>query len=325
MFSTLVFGLAVIFTSPQDGTEGVIDGVVVNATRGRQALAGAEVVLRVRIEGEFVSVASTTTQADGSFHFEGLPTGIDGPYLAGANQDGVHFPGPRIRLTADQPQARIELSVFESVAHPNPLIIETHDIRLEPSPGSLRVTETMLINNPTLQCYVGQPHHHGGAPVTLKLSVPADFERITFDKEAFGRRFAVINEKLVTGIPWPPGKRELRFTYVIANQQRHRVWKRPLDLPCSHLSLTVATESPDEMSCNLEAVQVSQRGEAHFESSGALPAGHLLELELGRLPVPMTVYARQTALFILTSLVVAISIGSLIRQRKVKDGRKNSD
>jgi len=61
---------------------------VVNASEGRTPAAGAEVLLRVNVDGQFVIVAETITGADGKFLFEPLPIRADYQYLPGANRDG---------------------------------------------------------------------------------------------------------------------------------------------------------------------------------------------------------------------------------------------
>ena len=49
--------------------DGVIDGVVVNATRGDEISTGTDVVLRAHLNGQFVVVASTTTGPRWQFPF----------------------------------------------------------------------------------------------------------------------------------------------------------------------------------------------------------------------------------------------------------------
>jgi len=298
--------------------EGMIEGVVLNATRDREVSSGTEVVLRALFDGKFVSLAQTVTQSDGSFRFSGLPLEGTGPYLPGANQDDVHFPGPRVELTTNRPHANVTLAVFDSVSHPNPLVIENHEIVVRVESGSIKVRETMVIDNPSLHCYVGSPRHAGGGPVTLQLGIPINFERITFDKEAFGRHFSLINEKLVTGIPWPPGKRELGFSYVIANDQDNHTWQRRVDLPCSSVNVIVHANHPDQLSCNLPVQSAALDGKVSFASlDGPLPAGYLVQLDLDSLPVSTMVYARWTASLILFLLIVVVSSISIRRRSKV--------
>ena len=58
--------------------------------------------------------------------------------------------------------------------------------------------------------------------------------------------------KLVTSIPWEPGRRELKFTYFLHNTSSTRVWERTLDLPTERLQVRVATTAPDQVTCNLD-------------------------------------------------------------------------
>ena len=244
LLPSLALGIfAVLAATPAtEGPEGVIEGIVFNGTQQDALAAGVEVVLRAPVQGEFVVVAQTATGADGAFRFAPLPLIAPGPYLPGANLNGIHYPGPRISLDASQPRAFARLTVYETAADPSPLVVEDHTILVTAEPGAIRVRETMQISNPSLSCYVGHPMHDGGGPITLQLGIPSDFERITFDKEGFGRQFQLINGKLVTGIPWPPGTRELSFSYVIAHCAGDRIWQRHVDLPSSHVHLQVRTD-----------------------------------------------------------------------------------
>jgi hypothetical protein len=300
---SLVVGLLMLAQTPAGA--GSIGGRVVNSTRGESPVGAAEVLLQIRVDGEFVVVARTTADSDGRFLFEGLPVDQGLLYLPGSTRDGIHYPGPRLALSPDRPSAQVVLKIRETIAEPNPLVLRDYDLVLQPEPGALRVTETMVIENPEPATYVGRNPHGGVEPVTLQLGIPADFERVTFDKEFYGRGFSLINEKLVTGIPWTPGQRELRFTYILRNDGRQRLWSRPLDLPCRHVRLTVRTEAPEGVSCNLAASSRREDGGVVVDSQGReLPAGFTIRVELSRLPVSVMAYARWVVLAAL-ALVIA--------------------
>jgi hypothetical protein len=313
----LIMGM-LLLAQPQMG-EGSIGGIVLNTSRENAPEGSAEVFLQVKIDGEFVAVDRATTDRGGRFLFEGVPLDQGLVYLPGATRDGIHYPGPRILLSADQPRADVVLRVQNAITEPNPLVVRDWDLVLEPQPGALRVTETMVIENPKSKTYVGQIPDGGAEPITLQLGIPSDFERVTFSKEFFGRQFALINGKLVTAVPWTPGRRELQYSYVLRNDERHRVWTRPLDLPCRHVRLTVRTTDPDGVSCTLGTRSSGNDGTVIFESSDReLPAGRTITVELSRLPVSMMAYARWV---ILALLIVAIAASSLVikRRRHVKD------
>jgi len=123
---------------------------------------------------------------------------------------------------------------------------------------------------------------------------------------------------LVTDIPWTPGQRELAFTYVLPNEDRNRVWQRPLDLPCDDLRIEIHTDNPDDVVCNLPRDSSQINGSVRFASSGkTLPAGHLVSLQLERLPISWATYGRWLALVLLVGLVAAASlIGTRRRQNQ---------
>ncbi len=133
---------------------------------------------------------------------------------------------------------------------------------------------------------------------------------ITFTDEFFGRRFALAGGRLVTGVPWPPGRRELRFTYLLPNLDGHYVWRRPLDLPSAEVRVWIRADSPPEAICNLTPVPLVNKREIAFESGQrTLEAGYPLHVELGRLPVSPMRYAPAGALAALAGLIVLISLG----------------
>lgn len=297
---------------------GSISGVVVNASREQAPVGGAEVILRVRLEGQFVVAAEGVADEQGQFMFDNIPADGDYIYLPGANRDGIHYPGPRVRISEQKPHARVKLKVHDTITHPSPLVLRRHDIEIHPETDALRVTETLLIENPGSQTYIGLPTRKDGRAATLRLSIPADFRRTTFHQEFYGRQFTLIDDRLVTDIPWTPGQREVAFTYVLPNKDRNRDWQRPLDLPCDHLRITVHTDAPDEVVCNLSRDSLLKPGSVSFESKGAaLPAGHLVQLQLEQLPISLGTYGRWLALAVLVVLIATTSlIGTWYRRTK---------
>lgn len=315
----LAIGLVVVTLGMGDfvaADEASIEGWVVNESHDPVPCAGAKAVLRVRIGGQFVPVEEATADSSGRFVFDQLPVGDEILYLPGANFGGVHYPGPRVQLSAEQPHARVKLVVFDSATDPSPLLAERHHILVEPDSGVLRITESIIVKNPTSKCYVGRGEREGAEPITLRLAIPEDFQRATFHKEFLGRQFSMRQDDLVTAMPWPPGKRELGLTYVIANDERQRVVQRELDLACSRVRLTVRTDTPHAVTCNLSATPDIQEGQVCFESEGAtLPAGHVIRLEMGQLPVSLIVYARWVAVAVLLGLMAGVAYRTRQRGR----------
>ncbi len=314
MLLTLILLTASALTGVSPAGGGRIEGTVVRAA-DQAPVPGAEVVLRAKCRGEVLLAAETVADGQGRFRFEHLPVDPECIYVPGANRGGIHYPGPNVRLTSLAPRAEVKLAVYDAVAYPNPLVVRRHAIVLEPRPGAVEVTESMLIDNPTAACYVGQSVGANAEPVTLQLAIPGDFRRITFADEFFGRRFALVGGRLVTGVPWPPGRRELRFTYLLPNLDGHYVWRRPLDLPSAEVRVSIRADSPPEAICNLTPAPPESTRELAFASGKrTLEAGYPLRVELGHLPVSPMRYAPGGAMAVLAGLIVLTSL-PMIRSR----------
>jgi hypothetical protein len=288
-------------TVPEPGS---IAGTVVNSSQADRPVGGVPVVLRVQIDGQFVVAAETVTDEQGRFLFDGLPAVPDYVYLPGANWQTVHYPARRIRLGSPSRDVDARIEVRDVIQAPSPLVVRDHEIIIEPTAGALRVTESLLIDNPTLATYVGQPRGESSRAATLTLSIPTDFTRVTFQKEFFGRRFTTIDGKLVTDIPWEPGTRPLEFTYLLPNTQRRRDWERPLDLCTQNLRVTVRRTNGKEARCNLNPASADEQDATAFASHD-LPEGFVLRVELGRLPVSFMTFAPWIALAMIAGLAVA--------------------
>ncbi len=297
---------------------GSIGGVVVNASRDMTPVGGAEIVLSVQVDGQLVIAAEGVADDQGRFLFDNIPADTSYVYLPGANRNGVHYPGPRVKLTAGKPHARVRLTVRDTVSEPNPLVLRRHEITLHVESDALRVTETLLIDNPGTETYVGQPVKQDGRAATLRLSIPSDFRRATFHQEFFGRQFTLIDGRLVTDIPWTPGQRTLAFTYVLPNDDHRRIWQRPLDLPCDQLRIEVHTDAAEAIDANLPRAAAPTGGAVVFESTGRLPAGHVVRLQPGRLPISIATYSRWLALAVLVILIAATTLTGMWRRRPGK-------
>ena len=312
--------LLLALVGPVAAGQGTLDGVVINGTHGQPASAGTEVILRGWLDGQLATLAKTTTDVDGSFRFTELPRDSSTVYLPGANQGGVHFPGRRVRFDPKQDLVSVRLVVYDSISDPNPLVIDSHEVDISEDEDSLRVREVMTVRNPTQTCYVGKAAHAGGLPVTLRLSIPSTFSRVTFDKEAFGRRFRVINDSLVTDLPWPPGSRELSFSYRIPCSAKEVEWHRLADLPTSEIFLKVHRSHAGQIQCNLPRCNETA---AYLEycATNRDSAAEPIQL-LFQDARPTVGYSRHIAVLLLLGMMVIVGLrNSHFASRSAASGR----
>jgi hypothetical protein len=293
---------------------GTIQGVVVNGTQNNEPLEGVEVLLRAGTDGALIPVAETKTDRYGKFSFAQVPLDPTLEYLPGANRDGVHYPGRRVRLDSSDRVASVNIVVFDAVKSPCTLVAKQHDIDIVVEQRTLKVTERLLIANPTSATYVGQSMGHG-PPVTLLLSIPQNFDRVTFDKEFYGRQFYVVEHRPVTEIPWLPGEQELRFTYRVPLVESAGQFRRLLDLPSTDVRISLHGADARQVSCNLPRSK-EPGDQLTFASVGEqLAQGFSIEMQLKSLPFPWMQYARWGAVVVLVLLAGATITIPLLRRR----------
>jgi hypothetical protein len=308
--------LLLLLSANADGPpapRGRIEGVVVNSTHGNEPLANVEVVLRAGPDRALTPIAKTTTDIYGKFVFEDLPLDPSITYLPGADRDGVHYPGDRAQLDLKNRFVHARIVAFDAVQSPSPLIAGKHDIDISVQQNLMEISETLLVTNPSRTTYVGE-HIDDKPRVTLRLTIPPNFDRVTFDREFYGRRFGIDDHHPVTDIPWPPGRRELKFMYRIPLENGAGVFHRTLDLPCSDVRIQVRGENAKHLACNLPSVKGTHPGEALFAWHGEpLPAGHTIDLRIGEPPFPWIQFARWASI----AAVGALAMGTiaLVRYR----------
>lgn len=291
---------------------GHIQGVIVNGTRGNERLGSVRVILQAGPRAALAPVAETTSDFYGKFAFNALPLDPSIIYLPGAERDGVHYAGKRLRLDATNPLAQQTITTFDAVESPSPLRATSHDIDISVVGDVAKVNETLIVVNRSLSTYVGQ-HAADESRTSLRLSVPPNFDRVTFKSEFYGRRFRIMNHQPVTDIPWPPGERELKFAYQIQLEQGAATLHRALDLPSGNVTVRMRGKKPSQLSCNLPVRETRDDKMVFASSDDQLPAGYVVEVQVGAPPIPWRSYARSGSIVALVMLMFATAI--VLRRR----------
>jgi hypothetical protein len=301
--TTLMLTLAAWLPIQQPPAMPTLEGVVVNGTHMNAPVAMTEVILRAGRGNALQQVAKTQTDAQGRFVFRDVPWDSTVVYLAGANHGGIHYPGPRLHMEAGRVASHVTLTVYDTVASPSPLVAEKYEIVIHAQPTLLDVTETLLVQNPSLTTFVGEANENGFAE-TLRLAIPNRFQRVTFHQEFFGRRFKLGDQCVVTDIPWTPGKRELKFTYQLPRPENGPAFERFLDLPCFEVRLRLVGDDLRQVDCNLARVEGGS--DFVFASTGTLlTKGEAIRLQLGGVARPWLASVRWVGLSALALLILA--------------------
>jgi hypothetical protein len=188
----LVAVLALAGIAPASAAErGVITGRVLNETTGKPAV-GAEVTLAAADESGSGRVQKTvTTGRDGTYRFDGLPSGESWLYIVDARFDGGLFPGSPFRFPpGERPLLETSLKVWNTTTDPNSIIIARDAMFVLPSDeseeNSVGVIESVTVLNQTDFAYIGRGMTDGSAgETTFGFGLPAGAGDVRVENASF--------------------------------------------------------------------------------------------------------------------------------------------
>ncbi len=209
----LVLLLTLAAAAPSGAEEaGTIAGRVQNGTAGGGSVAGLAVTLRHFSGMQLAEERQAETAADGSFSFDGLPTGLQDAYFVVVRYAGVDYFSPMIQLNA-QPQQTVELTVYETTDDASVVRVNSRSLVIAGASPELRVVDVMdivIVENTSDRTYVGDRDG-----VVLRIPLPEGAQEISpqpgFD---YGQPRLEGNTLLTTG-PVPPGSHTLVLSYTV--------------------------------------------------------------------------------------------------------------
>ncbi|MGB9301518.1 MAG: hypothetical protein WCD51_13130, partial [Anaerolineae bacterium] len=109
--------------------EGIIEGQVANGTAGAppESVAGLEVTLYEVADGAAELMATTTSDGDGWFRFEGLATEPDRSYRFQLEYEGIVY-GAVSGFPADDTLLRVAATVYETTASDSNIAVDRHHV-----------------------------------------------------------------------------------------------------------------------------------------------------------------------------------------------------
>jgi hypothetical protein len=181
---------------------GTLEGQVVNGTGGGPSIGeGITVTLHVLQGDSEIDTKSTTTDANGSFSFEGLSTATDLEYWPEASYLNVLYSGDTpYQFQAGQATLTATVTVYETTDDPSVVRLDQVHMIAESYDQVLRITEIHLFGNSSDRTYIGRD----GATVSVPL--PQDAVGLAFDQDATSGRFTEVDGGFVDSAPVPPGE-----------------------------------------------------------------------------------------------------------------------
>jgi hypothetical protein len=284
----VVLGLVGTVQAQDVGTaqgSGVIQGRVVNGTAGGPEIgAGIAVSLHV-LQGQTEGpVLETTTDANGSFRFEGLDTNPDLEYWPEAvyldvpydTQDPYQFQAGETSLDG-------VLAVYETTEDDGAVSLDSAHFIMESFGQVLRISEVQIYGNSGDRTYIGHADETGQR-TTLFVPLPESAVGLAFDQEPATDRFVEVDGGFWDTAPVPPGQQSalVFFSYHLVVTGNSMPLERHFTYPVTTLNILTAEPGLTLHSDQLQAMglQSFQGQNYDFFTLQGLAADTPLAMEL---------------------------------------------
>lgn len=188
--------------SPFTGGEGTVTGRVINGTAGATLPEGLEVSLRAfDTNATHIDSVKTLVAADGSFRFEGIDAGVQAQLEPLILYQDIPYYDDRetaIVLSPEQPEANVDITVFENTTDDSAVRIERLHIVFDFAQDRVQVAELYIFSNDGDRTYVGTLE--GG---TIRLTVPSD--ALEFQPGGDPSRYLTLADGIADTVPIRPG------------------------------------------------------------------------------------------------------------------------
>lgn len=209
--------------------EGIVQGQVVNGTDGGATTLGNLPVQLHLFQGTTLKeTRRTTTDAQGMFRFEGMPTGRGWSAVAVVVYAGVEYGSKVIDLAVDTPSSA-DIKVYETTTDGSTLSVERSHLLVEMGPGYLGVTEMVSLVNSGNRTYVGSGEEVvPGRRSTAELRLPAGATDAQFQSQEDADAMLRTGKGFVDTRPIVPGRWVYAFSYVLPYEGSTYTLLKPL-------------------------------------------------------------------------------------------------
>jgi hypothetical protein len=317
-FLLLAAIISLAAVAPASAAErGVITGRVVNQTTGQPA-AGAEVTLAGADEDGSGRVRRTvTTEKDGSYRFDSLPSDPGWLFIVDARFDGGLFPGSPFRFPpGEEPELQTSLKVWDTTADPNSIVIARDAMFVLPSSeNAVGVVESVTVLNQTELAYVGRGMATGSSETTFGFGLPAGAGDVAIQNasldvpELVGTDFG-----FGITVALPPGESTFTYSYRVPADGLTYVLSKTALYPTADL-LVFAGEPLEIASDRLRSdgtETVDDETYARWEAPGLVDAGDTVLIQAtAEADIPWWPFALGAGV-----LVAGIAAAYLVKRRR---------
>lgn len=253
-----------------------ITGQVVNGTKGGGSVAGLEVLLTNHsAKNHGVAIAKARTDTHGGFEFPVTALAKEHTLVASVQFCGLQYDSQPMVLKDPARAAPIKLHVFDTTTARDSIRIVRHHVILHKVEGKLAVTEMLALENAGDRTLVRDSKTSRGG---LRVSLPKDAAEARTEEDPMASGLAVTGTEIQDTGEFPPGEKELSFSYILPVQFGKATWEKKVDYPTDKIMVVPAGHGLELVRSSLperKIMPMSSDKREYFKGEG-LPAGGMV-------------------------------------------------
>jgi 5-hydroxyisourate hydrolase-like protein (transthyretin family) len=214
--------------------EGIIEGQVMNGTADAPAdsVAGLEVTLYEVSDDSLELVATTISDGDGRFRFEGLATDADRAYRFELEYQGIVY-GAQSSFPLGDTILHVVATIHETTSVDDSLFVDRHHMILDFDSNAVTVRELYIFDNTGDRIYVGEEG------TTLRFSLPDNAGDLAFGDVETEAGMVATEEGFASTRRIPPGQTQVLYSYSVPYDGNHLTLRRTILYPTGNVDLLV--------------------------------------------------------------------------------------
>jgi len=221
---------------------------------------------------------------------------------------GVVYRAPGDLMDSQHPSQTIDLTVFESTEQAPQWQVQKRLVMVSPLPEGLRVTDVLIVNNPTDRIWLGTPDGKGGHAA---LAIPAPPGAL--DPAIGGQPATIQDGKIISSDPLSPGESQIQLSYSIPAEDNQAKLRVLAPAPTTMMAVYLPPEGTSVTVTGLEnaGLYQTQTTRSLMYKGVNLPAGHetVLTAILPAKPQPPTAASSAGKIVAGIGAVLVLAIG----------------
>jgi 5-hydroxyisourate hydrolase-like protein (transthyretin family) len=309
--------------------EGIIEGQVMNGTADAPAdsVAGLEVALYDVTDDSVELVATSISDSEGRFRFEGLATDEERAYRFELEYQGIVY-GAQSSFPSGDTILHVVATIYETTSGDDLLLVARHHMILDFASDAVTVRELYIFDNTGDRIYVGE------AGLTLRFSLPENAGDLAFGDVDTGAGMAATVGGFASTRRIPPGQTQVLYSYSVPYDGSHLTLPRTILYPTGNVDLLVPsngvqvetgqlaydglTTAGDDTYLHFDGVDLARDTTIEIRLSGS-PQGAVVPLSSVS---PLLVAVRGAAPAIALGLAL---LGGLLPFLQLRVGRRESE